>query len=217
MALSRNGRDLKHLLRVAFYYHSTQNKDISDHLMNRAVAAVRKSMPYAEIWHLRGERVPKHTGVDKDILFVPFQRIHHQAMMPPGPTLFLDIDVWVQKDIYEVFYDKPDAAVCVRTQYDYKRPETWGFPPYNAGVIFSTSQKFWLKFAEHHAEENFPWNDATTCRFIEKAEAMGLYIKKLPGAIYNYTPHEPDEDLSGKSIIHYKGEAKKYWMKHREC
>ena len=204
------------LLRVAFYYHSSKNRDLTDHVMTRAVNAVRKHMPYAEIWHLRGATIEKHPGVDKDIQFVPFRRIHHQAMMPQGKTLFLDIDCWVQKDVYEVFYQHFDAAICVRTQYDITKPNTWGFPPYNAGVIFSTSQKFWQKFAEHHEKEDFPWNDATTCRFFDQF-AIGFEIKRLPGSIYNYTPHEPDEDLSEKSIIHYKGEAKKYWMKHREC
>lgn len=205
------------LLKVAFYYHSTLNKDLTDAVMTQAVNAVRKAMPYAEIWHLRGPRVPKHAGVDKDILFIPFRRIHHQAMMESGPTLFLDIDCWVQRDVYEVFYDRAfDAAICVRAQYDFTKPETWGNPPYNAGVIFSRSQKFWQKFAEHHEREDFPWNDATTCRFVDQF-AGDLTVKRLPGSIYNYTPHDPDEDLKDRAILHYKGEAKKYWMKHREC
>ena len=203
------------LLKVAFYYWSSQKKDLTDAIMTKAVNGVRKHMPFAEVWHLRGPSIPKHPGVDKDLLFPEFKRIHHQALLD-GNVLYLDIDCLVKRDIFDVFYDKTfDAAICVRSQYDFERPETWGNPPYNAGVIFSRSQRWWRKFAEHHASEDYPWNDLTTCRFVDQF-SQGFNVKRLPGNIYNYTPHTPDEDLSEKAIVHYKGERKKYWMKHLE-
>lgn len=36
--------------------------------------------------------------------------------------------------------------------------------------------------------------------------------ESLAFALYNYSPARRDEDLSGKFVVHYKGETRKKWM-----
>lgn len=41
---------------------------------------------------------------------------------------------------------------------------------------------------------------------------LPLTVRKLPGAIWNYTPHDEAEDLAGRGAIHFKGHTRS-WMK----
>jgi hypothetical protein len=48
-----------------------------------------------------------------------------------------------------------------------------------------------------HERRRIPWALTTPGNEIS--------ITKLPGEIWNYTPRAPDEDVSGKGILHFKG------------
>lgn len=201
------------MLRVGFYHHSSSNPELSGQIMNKAVRAVREHMPYAEIWHLRGPTIPKFPAADHDIEFGPFKRPQHQALMGEGNILFLDIDCMVQTDVFDVFKVGFDVAVCIREQYDHKRPETWGNPHVNCGVIFSKNPKFWEGFTAYQEQRGWVWSDVVFCDYLKSSH---WNIHYLPGAIYNHVPDEYNEDLSKCAIAHFKGGKKKWWMKHYE-
>lgn len=204
------------LLRVAFYHHSYKTPEefeLHSILMNKAVRAVRKHMPYAEIWHLRGNKTPKYPGADMDAVLDPmYHRPAHSAMLPSGDALFLDVDCVVQRDVYEVFKEPFDWAVCVRQQYENEPGVSLDRPAFNGGVIFSRTREFWKHFAEFIAQEDWRWNDTAIGQYVQERNRFAL--KVLPSSIYNYIPESPHEDLSGRAIVHYKGEKRKYWMKH---
>lgn len=191
------------MLKVAFYYWRApkDQKELFDLLMNKAAVAVRKHMPFADVWHLRAPNNPKYPGAEGDIVLNSFRRPEHHSMMPEGKTLFLDIDCLVRADVFDVFSDDFDIAAYQRVDGSY-----------NGGVVFSRSRRFWIDFARFHKDRGALWHDPIFTEFI-KEYGSGFKIKPLSDD-YNYTPHSHDEDLSGKLIVHYKGEKKKYWMKH---
>jgi len=131
-----------------------------------------------------------------------------------GDWLFLDTDVIVQEDVRHVFYGDFDIAVATREGT--MRPHEVGSRfmarnLYNAGVVFSRSQGFWL--AALQRAELMVGRHSWGC----DQEAMNQVIKSGPYYAmilensYNYPPFTADEDVSDKLIVHYKGK-RKAWM-----
>ena len=200
-------------MNVAFYYHSAPNKEseeLYDWMMDRAVEAVRKHMPRAKVWHLRGPSVPARE-VDDDIVLEDRLRMQHHAFMGDTETLFLDIDAIVQEDVSDVF-DKPfDAAVCVRPKATL---HSWKRIPYNGGVTFTRSAEFWRGAERMYAPEGWPLSEVPLNRYIV-TECGGFKLLRLPGERYNYSPGSLNEELKDCAIVHWKGAERKRWMRER--
>lgn len=202
-------------MNVAFYFHSAESeekKEQSMRLMNLSVRSVRKHMPDAVVWHLKGPRVDKFPGVDDAIEYEPRHRPEHHAMMK-GDTIFLDIDTVVQDDLSHVFDTKQpfDVAVALRPKLSMRNVPKWNRIPYNWGVSFTRSADFWRGASKMLADEGWPWNEAILCRY---AQTSGSIVMMLRGERYNYTPATEDEDVSTRAVVHYKGN-RKHWMLSR--
>jgi hypothetical protein len=138
--------------------------------------------------------------------FYGFKKCYAQSVVQ-GEWLFLDVDCIVQKDVTHVFNSQFDQALCLR--YFSKLVEK---NPFNGGISFSKNPEFWKEVAgrpEHHKSPS-----DTEKRFCEVAMNDKYVIRCLNGDLYNYSPKQPEEDLSGKYVVHYKGDRKN-WLYDR--
>ena len=193
-------------MKVAFYLDTPIHKTIAEH----AIAAVRKAMPAAEIWHLTTLDGPE-LSADKCLrLDVKGEFAYRQAAISAeleGDVLFLDVDVVVREDVSHVFAD--DFDVCVTTDM---RPGAPGIK-YNGGVIFSRCPDYWRAIAEAGRGMDFykmtgDWEPIERARGAV-ADSGQFKLKVLPGEDYNYIPATAG-DVRGK-ITHYRGK-RKAWM-----
>lgn len=120
-----------------------------------------------------------------------------------GECLFLDVDCIVQRDVSPIWDTPFDLALCLR--YMSKMVEK---TPFNGGVAFSRSREFWRDVAGKHSDHTCPAD--TERRFSEVAMNDKYVIRALNGDIYNYSPKTKEEDVSGRAIVHYKGDRKSY-------
>ena len=212
-------------MRVAFFHHegSLPKRDIPIQraLANRMIESVRK--------HLKCELV-QMTDLDtpalvenvvrismKGIYHVPWQMNHYQAQA--GEVLFLDTDCVVQRDVTDVFKHDFDVAFTGRsTRFGVYTDDngTQHYMPFNLGVTFCRSPHFWKEIKERvekhtdHMMLNW-WGGQVECWKIYN-EQSGWNFKILDAQTHNYTPNQEDEDLSGKAIVHYKGNKRKHWQ-----
>lgn len=193
-------------MKVAFYLDTPIHKAIAEH----AIAAVRKAMPAAEIWHLTTLDGPE-LSADKCLrLDVKGEFAYRQAAISAeleGDVLFLDVDVVVREDVSHVFADAFD--VCVTTDM---RPGAPGIK-YNGGVIFSRCPDYWRAIAEAGRGMDFykttgDWEPIERARGAV-ADSGQFKLKVLPGEDYNYIPATAG-DVRGK-ITHFRGK-RKAWM-----
>lgn len=193
-------------MKVAFYLDTPIHKTIAEY----AIAAVRKAMPAAEIWHLTTLDGPE-LSADKCLrLDVKGEFAYRQAAISAeleGDVLFLDVDVVVREDVSHVFAD--DFDVCVTTDM---RPGAPGIK-YNGGVIFSRCPAYWRAIAEAGKGLDFykttgDWEPIERARGAV-ADSGQFKLKVLPGEDYNYIPATAG-DVRGK-ITHYRGK-RKAWM-----
>jgi len=128
-------------VKIAFYLDSPNLKDIAEY----AIAAARKAMPQAEIWHLTTLDGPE-LSADKCLrVDVQGEFAYRQAVISSyllGDVLFLDVDVVLREDVSDVF--ERDFDVAVTTDM---RPGAPGIK-YNGGVIFSRCPEYWKDIAE---------------------------------------------------------------------
>lgn len=194
------------------------------------VRSVRRHMPDVEIVQMTNKASPNVPDVDTRIeaeapegMLFPEYRMNHLAhiaeMYGSEPWVSLDTDIIVQEDLRPVFDQPFDVALTRRygpiimSGVDIV-PEQ----PYNGGVMFSKCADFWRdardwcpKLNEQHSK----WIGEQIC--IAEVAKTGKYnVLELPCDRWNYSPELPDEDVSAKAIVHYKG-ARKNWMIHREC
>lgn len=200
-------------MRVAFYCQSG-----GDHLAlaHKLIESVNKAMPGTEIWHLTNESCPAVEGtVTKrlpDDLPMGVRRIQHYSELE-GDWLLLDSDVIVQKDVRCIFNGPVEIAVVSRKGTVLEGSDYEKRFPYNFGVVFSRCPKFWnealatLKRAPRELQE---WEgEQLVLGYL--ADRGGYRVAYLPSS-YNWTPESPDEDVTGKHIVHYKGHRKKWLL-----
>lgn len=193
-------------VKVAFYLDTPAHIDIAE----RAIAAVRKAMPHAEIWHLTDINGPELSADHCLRLDVRGEFAYRQAMISAeleGDVLFLDVDVIVREDVSDVFDE--DFDVCVTTDM---RPGAEGIK-YNGGVIFSRCPDYWRAIAEAGKGMDFyktpgDWEPIERARGAV-ADSGDFAVMVLPGEEYNYIPANAG-DVQGK-IMHYRGK-RKAWM-----
>lgn len=191
----------------------------------RAIASVRQAMPDVPIAHLTDATSASLDGVDRVIRApvvpdrIALACLDLYAAAGAGDWLFLDTDTVVQADVLHVFLRSFDVAVASRVGT--LLPHELGTKfmdrmPHNKGVVFSRAPQFWIDAGAHlrtcHVkQQQWMGDQRAMCDVI----ATGRYaVEVLPNA-YNYPPQRPDEDVSRKAILHYKGPSRKAWRQAR--
>ena len=193
-------------MRVAWYLDSQDPKYLW--FLGKSLCRVRKLMPQAETVFLTVHDFPcQEFGFDRverfkerSDWFYGHKKCAAQASLD-GDVLFLDVDCIVQKDVSHVFDTPFDIALCIR--YKSKAIDKL---PFNGGVAFSRSQQFWKDVAGGHGDHRHGAD--TENRFSAVAMSDRYVVRALNGDIYNYSPFNQGEDLSMRSIVHYKGHRK---------
>lgn len=147
---------------------------------------------------------------EKDIAKAKYK---HLSMLK-GDVLNLDYDIIVQKDVSDVFNRPFDVALTKRRVEEGKFKMLLLSQPHNTGVVFSRCREFWELCLERYDKypENAGWMVGQVCI----SECAHLHRERfrfleLPAALYNYTPKNREENVSGRFIVHYKG-PRKDWM-----
>jgi lipopolysaccharide biosynthesis glycosyltransferase len=204
-------------MNVGFYLIS--NHDPGSYLRaDMLIRSIKKTMPGKEIAQFTNKTSSVLYGI-KEIRKNAAVRLEHYAQMS-GDWMFIDTDTIVQNDISSVF-DKPfDIAIADRNgsllpseaESDFMKQQ-----PYNLGVVFSRCPEFWKETVREW--NTFP--DSYRKQLVSDQCAVNNVIRKykfdvliLDGEVYNYSPHDPNEDVSNHSIVHYKG-IRKEWMMRR--
>lgn len=189
-------------------------------LADLMIRSVRRTMPDVPIVMLTDEDTPAIYGVDevRRLPKVPFDVLRCDHLMRcEGEWLYLDTDCIVQKDVRHVFGSLFSIAVADREGCLVEGEEDLEFiknTPYNLGVVFSRSTRFWGAVMEKLIQmtpERQEWMGIqfAACEVIGEG-SFGTRI--LPGTIYNYAPHRFSDDVSQAAIVHYKGPTRKEWM-----
>lgn len=202
-------------MKVGFYCQSEPHLDFARLMLE----SVRKSMPGVPVHHFTDGVCPGLAGVDKvdritDAVPMAIRRMMHHAACR-GEWLFIDSDIIVQKDVSDVFNDPFDVALTDREGTITNEAAYAAVMPYNIGVTFSRNPEFWLLVIQYMKtlKMNFQeWegDQRIICEMV-KQKAHPFNVKILPGAKYNYPPKSDKDDLSSPSIVHWKGNRKK-WM-----
>jgi hypothetical protein len=181
------------------------------------MAASAKRLGYGLV-QMTDERSPAVPGVDAvtrlawDGERLMTYRLQHLAALA-GPALIVDTDVMIVRDVRAVWEREFDVALTRRTgpALDPTGVDLAEVMPYNTGVMFSRSQAFWQRCydlcREFPPEAQRWYGDQYAVRFA----APEFNVLELPVDPYNYSPATPEEDVSGKLIVHYKGKRKD-WM-----
>jgi hypothetical protein len=181
------------------------------------MAASAKRLGYALV-QMTDERTPAVPGADA-VIRLPWDgerlmtyRLQHLAALAE-PALVVDTDVVFVRDVRHVWARAFDVALTRRggPALDPNGVDLAEVMPYNTGVMFSRSRAFWQRC--HELCRAFPpevqrwYGDQYAVRFA----APEFEVLELPVDPYNYSPGAPDEDVSQRYIVHYKG-ARKDWM-----
>ena len=195
------------------------------------VRSVRLAMPQARIVQFTDEATPAVAGVDEvirrpvsdDELMIA--RLEHLANFEHREAVFLDTDIIVRRDLAEVFSLPFDVALTrrygelvVAEDDPFRRHFPSGnlidYMPYNAGVMFSRTQDFWvdcLKACEAmHANFRRWYGDQMALKAVVDREYYAVY--ELAEPLLNYAPEHATDFPEDALILHFKG-GRKAWMK----
>lgn len=185
------------------------------------VASIRQHMPQAQVIQMSDERTPASEGVhrvDRAPMQGPLMIDRARRMTRyTGDVLLLDPDMIVQSDVSPVFNYRFDVAVTNRDRPLIRdgRDETH-LQPFNGGVVFSRNPDFWhevVRLMEPMTPKEQKWYgyQVALAKVVNDPRFETMLLK---GALYNYSPEYPTEDLSGRHIVHYKGMRKKWMTPH---
>lgn len=195
------------------------------------VESVRSAMPGVAVTQMSdGLTASRVEGVDevRDLPYHPAwggrlmtYRMRHLADLPQDDWLILDTDVIVQKNVDDVFCGmhrlEIDATLTRRRGVilDERGVNLVERMPYNSGVMFCRSPRFWARCLE--VCESLPLEEQRWFgdQLSLVRAAPDFSFAELPCEIFNYSPDRADEDLSHVAIVHYKGKRKK-WMLERK-
>lgn len=211
-------------MRVAFFHVSMPRSPLGQRIAERMVRSVHEAMPEVPVLqftHLNNVLASRIEGVDAvqvvDDAPLCVSVLDAFAQCGDGDWLLLDTDVVVQSDVRHVFDQPFDIAVATREGT--LRPKETGSKmmtsmPFNKGAVFSRSPVFWkaarelLKTMKPAAQS---WMGDQ--RAMNDVIATGSFDVHVLDNHYNYPPFTADEDVSFRSIVHYKG-PRKTWMVH---
>ncbi len=219
---------------VGFLHVETNRKsaEMGRRCAEALIQSVEATMPDVAVVQFTDETTPPVAGAFEVIRSkrrpMAIMRFWHQSKVK-GDWLFVDTDVVFQSDVRSVFEKKFDIAVTVRDWPHLKR--AGGFSermPFNAGVVFSRSRKFWGKAykrlltmpVEFH---DFMGHQQVICELVTEKAVKVAYVK---GSRYNCPPYVEngrpggDPDLSAEmvqkaAILHYKGPERKALLMQR--
>lgn len=204
-------------MRVGFYHASSVQTAHVD-LAAQLIRSVRRTMPDAEIVHFTDEVTRAIVGVDRVLRLgggpVALACVDAYAAAGPGDWLFVDTDVVVRQDVRDVWAQAFDIAVADRAGT--MKPHEPGskfmaLHPYNKGAVFSRSPAFWRAAAARlrtMPDYRQRWMGDQLAMNEEIASGQWS-VAVLPNR-YNYPPRTPEEDVSDKAIVHFKGSRKKW-------
>lgn len=199
-------------MRVGFFVQGEgPHLDCSKHL----IESVRATMPGVEIAHITDEHTRHATGADRVIrvkadLPMAMRRVAAHASLQ-GEWLFIDTDCVVRRDVREVFSDDFDVAVTDRVGSIYHDGSYGRLMPYNMGVTFSRSPKFWREVLFRMTalpDVMKKWEgDQLVVGMLAKEWPK---VKVLPGHVFNYTPEKRGDKAEHAAIVHLKGNRKEW-------
>jgi hypothetical protein len=204
-------------MRIAFLhvvddakFKYTENDHRFVHVM---LDSVMRTMPNTDIIHLTDESTKCIDGTitirrpfvhDNPMLF----RMEHISAID-GDVLVLDTDVMVRKDLRPIFSLDFDVALTWRSDkvIDTNGVNISDLMPYNTGVVFSRSAKFWKDCVDFATGKNFGWyaDQASVAVISERYNTLKLHCDN-----FNYTPKSASEDVSSRYVVHYKGKRKNF-------
>lgn len=185
------------------------------------VASVKATMNLPVVM-MTDEECPEVPGVD-EVVRRPYYgllskaRIDHLRDYPHDEMLVLDTDILVKKSVEHVFdkdfdvaFTKRDRPVRSESGFDITR-----IYPYNCGVMFSRSPKFWKDCSQFLTDdvpvEYSSWMGEQLSMNVV-AESGNYRVHDLPCDLYNFSPAYPDATWEPAYIWHYKGPRRKAWM-----
>jgi len=210
-------------LKVGFFCQkTTEDSLVHFDIAKFLIQSVRESMPDVDIVQFTDDQSPEVKGVD-DIhriggdLPMAIRRMTHHSRVS-GEWLFVDTDVVIKKDVRKVFLDDFDIALTDREGTITNEHKYAQVMPYNIGVVFSRSPNFW-KFVVDTLKtvppnfQHWEGDQRVICEMMKLGlhRKYGFNVKIIPGRQYNYPPKS--EDDTDASILHYKGNRKKYLFK----
>lgn len=196
-------------MRVAFYLDSPTPQYLW--FAHKAAVKARGLLKATEIILLTTKHFTRQVDADFDRVerlnlredcFYGHRKCLAQSMIE-GECLFLDVDCIVKRDVSHIFGSPFDVALCIR--YMSKAVDKL---PFNGGVSFSRCPEFWKDVAG--LPEQHQSGSDTERRLSEVAMSDKYIVRALNGDIYNYPPKSAEEDVSGRAIVHYKGDRKAY-------
>jgi len=202
-------------------YYTDITNELTTRLTNISIASARKHMPDVKVlfiypdWHLLNPEIGKHVDHMYPIMNLPkgvhwdYRRCLANAEVT-GECLFIDTDTVFQHDVSNVWTHPFDVAATLR-----EKPFEAQIP-YNMGVCFSRTPRFWKHVALQIPKASNHWRDSELA-FSKTAMITSEYtVRQLPGHLYNKTPETKGESVSHAYIVHYKGVVRKPWMLARE-
>lgn len=210
---------------IGFFLVDTSTLDSAAGYRHAAalIRSAKAQMPEVPLAQFTDMHSPAAEGVD-EVRRLPRKalallRLQHQAACT-GEWLFLDTDVLFQQDVRPVFEQPFDVAVTTR-DWPHLKPAVGfgGRMPFNTGVVFSRSPKFW-RAALRHLEQLQPnlqkWmgDQHAVCAIVA---AGHFHVTRLRGSVYNFPPAVESSSLSDAiqaraAIVHYKGVDRKYQL-----
>lgn len=213
-------------MKVAFFH---VGPDLT--VPTKMVASCKAAMPETPVVQLTNRATPVVPGVDEvrrgdqsDMHYNPW-RMHCYAALEEGEWLLLDTDVVVNRDVAPIFTQNDTFGVAMlKRSHVPIRGLFPGFPelssqtfakwmPFNSGVVFSRSPKFWAECAVRVDGYTPRWRDrwGDQLAIAQTAASRKFAIGELQEP-FNYTPRSPnDPEIKKVFIVHYKG-PRKDWM-----
>lgn len=181
------------------------------------VSSLRKVMPDAQIIQQTDSVTKAIAGVDRVERLdwngkqLMTYRLRHLSNLKE-PTLVLDVDIVVQRDVSEIEQVEGDIVLTSRHA---AKEELADAMPYNTGVMFVRNPTFfsdcweWCKQASSEVQR---WGgDQLAVAAVVKDGKFT--VSTIPGRIYNFSPkRRGDKRLEQAAIVHYKGADRKRWM-----
>lgn len=182
-------------------------------LANMLINTIHYHHKDAEIVHLTDMDTPQLKDSDsvwrlpKDNQSVMILRWDHLSRMDAKPSISLDVDVLIRRNLGSVFEDEFDVALTKR------RIETDN-QPYNTGIMFARDNRFFKACREKmEREPRFK-------QWIIEQEGVGIEarsgrwdVKELPMDEWNHAPGVKSIFPESR-ILHYKGPRKDFMRDH---
>ncbi len=209
-------------MNVAFLLVGNKKRHVQ--LAAYMVRTLRKAMPDAQITQQTDLTTKQVAGVDRvvrlawDGKFLMTYRLLHLSQIAE-PTLVLDVDVVVQRDVSELDCVAGDVVLTTRPNGKNKNSELFETMPYNTGVMYVRNPAFfaeclvWCEQAEKKVQR-WGGDQLAVAEIVKRGE---FDVRTVSGDLYNFSPkRRRDKNTRRAAIVHYKGAERKRWMLDRE-